>query len=426
MKQTRGSQDGRRLVFGTLPTIRGRRSFAQSWWGQAWIRALEGPSPAATGRLARGRTYARGGNVGPISITPGRADTAVQGSEPAPYRTSMAVRPLSPAQWDGLLDAVAAKAGHLAALLDHDMPADLVEDASKAGVQLLPSLADLTPQCSCPDWGNPCKHAAALYYQVARLLDTDPFVLLLLRGRGAQEVTADLHRRNTALVPAAPASAPRPGGVAARTVFAAAREGLPPLPEPPLLTAVGPVADLAGNEEPSPGLDPAALQFLAETAAARAADLLEQSLQPHDPDRPPVDFTLPGPDEDLVRLAAADPPAHILTRLAWTGHRTPSSLARAARAWRYGGRAALPVLDDSWEPEPAYLRAVREEVRHAFDGQVGLRIAGNWLTVIGSDAQLRLGTEGLWYPYVRKHGGWWPAGHPHRDVTAVLGALVDP
>ncbi|MFE0775612.1 SWIM zinc finger family protein [Streptomyces sp. NPDC058861] len=54
------------------------------------------------------------------------------------------------------------------------------------------------PHCSCPDWGDPCKHAAALYYQVARLLDHDPFVLLLLRGGGEGELMRDLHQRNAA------------------------------------------------------------------------------------------------------------------------------------------------------------------------------------------------------------------------------------
>ncbi|WP_245381326.1 hypothetical protein [Streptomyces syringium] len=71
---------------------------------------------------------------------------------------------------------------------------------------------------------------------------------------------------------------------------------------------------------------------------------------------------------------------------------------------------------------------MREQIRQAWDGEraPAVRAAGNnWLTLIGHDAQLRLGTDGhLWYPYRKKHGGWWPAGHPHRDVAAVLGDLL--
>ncbi|WP_225882392.1 SWIM zinc finger family protein [Streptomyces aureocirculatus] len=193
-----GDHGDRHRTFPPLPTARGRRSFAASWWGNAWIQALEGPHRSATGRLARGRTYARAGNVGEITVTAGRATAQVQGSQPAPYTSSMDIRPFTAAQWDALLNLAASQAGHLAALLDREMPTTLANDAEQGGAPLLPRLRDLSSQCSCPDWGDPCKHAAALYYQVARLLDEDPFVLLLLRGRGEREVMEELHRRNTA------------------------------------------------------------------------------------------------------------------------------------------------------------------------------------------------------------------------------------
>ncbi|MBP2400760.1 SWIM zinc finger family protein [Streptomyces syringium] len=274
----------RRRVFPPLPTARGRRSFAESWWGNAWVSALEGPTRSATGRLARGRTYARAGNVREITITPGRATAQVKGSRPTPYRTSMEIPQLTAAQWDALLDAAAAQAGHLAALLDHDMPTALAKDAAQAGARLLPTRGELVPYCSCPDDGYPCKHAAALYYQVARLLDHDPFVLLLLGGRGEKEVMADLHQRNAAQAAVTtPAAESPPSGLPARDVFAAARAGLPPLPAPPpLVDHPGPVAQLSAAGEPVPGLDPAALEFLAADTATRAAHLLHQALLPHD------------------------------------------------------------------------------------------------------------------------------------------------
>ncbi|MEU2834959.1 SWIM zinc finger family protein [Streptomyces lavendulae] len=218
----------RQRDFPPLPATRGRRSFADTWWGNAWVEALEGPTRSATGRLARGRTYARAGKVGPITVTPGRATAHVQGSQPRPYRTSMNIPTLTRDAWDILLDTAAVQAGHIAALLDCDVPTTLADTAAQAGVHLLPRPHELTPRCTCPHWGDPCKHAAALYYQVARLLDHDPFVLLLLRGRGESELMADLHRRN-----AAHTTAPPLPSVPARDVFAAARAGLPPLPAPP-------------------------------------------------------------------------------------------------------------------------------------------------------------------------------------------------
>ena len=74
------------------------------------------------------------------------------------------------------------RSGHIAALLDREMPPHLVEDAAAAGLELLPGIGDLEPECSCEAWDH-CPHTGALCYQVARLLDQDPFVLLLLRGR---------------------------------------------------------------------------------------------------------------------------------------------------------------------------------------------------------------------------------------------------
>ncbi|WP_399498491.1 SWIM zinc finger family protein [Streptomyces sp. P17] len=122
----------------------------------------------------------------------------MQGSRRTPYRSTVQVEQLTDRQWDRLLDMIAERAANIAALLDGEMPAGLADDATAAGVPLLPGPRDLDPACSCPDWGYPCKHAAALCYQVARLLDNDPFVLLLLRGRGERELMDELGRRNTA------------------------------------------------------------------------------------------------------------------------------------------------------------------------------------------------------------------------------------
>lgn len=142
MSRPKKADDGRTRTFPPLPAARGRRSFAESWWGNAWVEALEGKQRLATGRLARGRTYARGGNVGEITVTPGRVAARVQGSRPAPYRTSMDIPQLSPRDWELLLDTAAGQAGHIAALLDRDMPTTLVDDAARAASACCPGKAN--------------------------------------------------------------------------------------------------------------------------------------------------------------------------------------------------------------------------------------------------------------------------------------------
>ncbi|MCF3125681.1 SWIM zinc finger family protein, partial [Streptomyces arenae] len=194
MSETSRMGSGR--VFPALPAHRDAKApFATSWWGNAWIAALE-DSALDQGRLTRGRTYAREGAVDTITVAPGRIVAYVHGSRPRPYRAEIRLRTMLPEHWDRFLDAVATEPAHIAALLDKHMPHALADAAARADVPLLPAGRELAPSCTCPDRGHPCKHAAALAYQTARLLDADPFVLLLLRGGEEQDLLDELSHRN--------------------------------------------------------------------------------------------------------------------------------------------------------------------------------------------------------------------------------------
>ncbi|WP_316770940.1 SWIM zinc finger family protein [Streptomyces sasae] len=423
-------------TFEALPPAKGSRApFADSWWGRAWLRSLE-ESSLDSGRLSRGRTYARGGAVGPVTVAPGSAAAPVQGSRRTPYRSTVQVEQLTDQQWDRLLDMIAERAANIAALLDGEMPAGLADDAAAAGVPLLPGPRDLDPECSCPDWGYPCKHAAALCYQVARLLDRDPFVLLLLRGRGERELMDELGRRNTARASAEaavssttagadPDRSPARTGDPAGPAFAS-RTDLPPLPAPPPLPErAGRGPALVDSAVPEPGVDPAALELLAADTAMRAHHLLAGALGPRH-----ADTALPVPLtewQDAVRFAAAHPTLEVLARIASNCGRTPRELAAATRAWRYGGVASLDVLESPWTPPASRLERDREALRADWaDGRPPrLRSWRNRWTVEGHDAQLRLGRDGLWYPYTEDQGTWWPAGPPDADPAVVLTALLE-
>lgn len=422
-------------TFEAFPSTKGSRApFAESWWGREWLRALE-ESSLDSGRLQRGRTYARGGAVGRVTITRGTAAAPVQGSRRTPYRSTIRVERLTDRQWDQLLDMIAERAANIAALLDGEMPAGLADDAAAAGVPLLPGPRDLDPECSCPDWGYPCKHAAALCYQVARLLDRDPFVLLLLRGRGERELMDELGRRNSAraaaeaaadAVSAGPAVPPARAGDPAGLAFAARAE-LPPLPAPPALPerpGRGPA--LVDSAVPEPGVDPAALELLAADAATRAHHLLAAALgERHADTAPPLPLT---EWQDAVRLATAHPTPEVLTRISSNCGRTPGELAAATRAWRHGGAPSLDVLENHWTPAATRLERDREALRANWpDGEPPrLRSWRNRWTVEGRAAQLRLGRDGLWYPYTKDRGTWSPAGPPDADPAIVLTTLLDP
>ncbi|MFI6587220.1 SWIM zinc finger family protein [Embleya sp. NPDC050493] len=248
------------------PGARGR-----TWWGRAWTDALE--DSALSGEpLRKGRAYAGSGRVGPITVGPGRIAASVYDADGSQYETVVRIERLTDAQWDRFLDQVAVKSGHLAALLDRDMPQELVTAAEDADVGLLPGIGDLDPDCDCPDWELPCRHAAALCYQAAWLLDADPFVLLLVRGRDEGRVLDGLRERDpSSRVPGSPAGAPGAGGgVAAREAYRAA-DPLPADP-PPVPDAVPAMAIT-----PPPGIPAGALESLVAEAARRARELLDET-----------------------------------------------------------------------------------------------------------------------------------------------------
>ncbi|WNM31194.1 SWIM zinc finger family protein [Streptomyces sp. Li-HN-5-11] len=392
-------------------TTSGRSGFADTWWGNAWISALEeGALDAA--RLARGRGYAQAGHVDAITVTPGLVLAYVQGSRPRPYRVQVRLRTLHDADWDRFLDAAAERPGHIAALLDKEMPQSLAD----CGVPLLPGPGDLEPYCSCPDRGHPCKHAAALCYQTARLLDADPFVLLLLRGRGERELLDALSRLSATRAARAaqdrePEQVP---GVRAGDALAPRR--LPPLPAPlppPPHPGQPPVYPAAPG-----GPDPFALDQLATDAAARAHALLTTG-------RDPVGgLTL---WQDAVRLAAARPGSgltaatrSLYASLASAAGRTPAELARAVAAWRQGGPAGLAVLEEPWDPPAGRFDRARPLLLAA--DLPAFRPRRNRLTHPHGQVQLRLGRDGLWYAYESEAGreDWWPRGTPDLDPVGAL------
>ena len=171
-----------------------RGKFVKNWWADRWIKALKPLMDSR--RLGRGRNYARRGQVMNIDVAPGDVSARVQGSRRKPYKVSIWLQPLSDRQWDVVFDALAEQAIFAAQLLNGEMPPDIEEAFEAVKVPLFPaSRGDLKTDCSCPDWANPCKHIAAVYYLLGERFDEDPFLLFELRGRTKDEVATALRER---------------------------------------------------------------------------------------------------------------------------------------------------------------------------------------------------------------------------------------
>ncbi|MFN0283270.1 MAG: SWIM zinc finger family protein, partial [Kineosporiaceae bacterium] len=167
----------------------------RTWWGRAWVEAMEHRARLDPNRLPRGRSYAKQGAVGELTFGPGEVRAPVQGRRRAPYDARVRVVRYTAQEWDQALAAIAAQLGHTAAMLDGELPPEAAADVAGAGLNLLPGPGDLALRCSCPDDADPCKHAAAVCYLVADALDGDPFLVFLLRGRTREEVLDALRAR---------------------------------------------------------------------------------------------------------------------------------------------------------------------------------------------------------------------------------------
>jgi uncharacterized Zn finger protein len=235
-----------------------RGAIGEQWWSRRFVEVLE--SFGMSGRLARGRNYARRGQVMEFELSTGKVRARVQGSRPTPYQVRIGVLPLTTAQWRSVTGALGAQALFRAKLLAGQMPHEIEDVFAACGTPLFPrSARDLEMSCSCPDWGVPCKHLAAVCYVLAETFDDDPFAMLAWRGRGREELLGALRRRPAAQEPG-PAGASGPGAVPLRKI------GAPPLAE-------------SLDRFWSPGLTRARLRA-AQTVPATVPDLVLRSFEP--------------------------------------------------------------------------------------------------------------------------------------------------
>ena len=179
-----------------------RGGIGETWWSKRWVGVLESFSLGT--RLTRGRSYARQGQVISIDVESGIVKAKVQGSRPKPYSVQIKLEPLSNQDWDRVTDAMASQAIFAAKLLAGEMPTNIEEAFNAVNVSLFPTaVTDLDTDCSCPDWANPCKHIAAVYYLLAERFDEDPFLIFKLRGRTKEEIIEALREKRAEALPPA-------------------------------------------------------------------------------------------------------------------------------------------------------------------------------------------------------------------------------
>ncbi len=184
--------------------------FGLTWWGEQWIRALKRLGYGYANRLPRGRSYARAGRVTNLTIGSGEATAAVVGTRRRPYSVRIKLKTFSKQSWQEVVEVLAGRARYSVALLRGEIPPEIGEVLGGHGLELFPvSGRDIETSCSCPDWANPCKHVAAVHYVVAAALDSDPYLIFVLRGLDRQALLGALAEARGSCAPS-----PAPRGIA--------------------------------------------------------------------------------------------------------------------------------------------------------------------------------------------------------------------
>lgn len=175
--------------------------FSQTWWGKRFIEALE--TFTESNRLGRGRSYARNGKIKSYNVCNGKITAKVRGSvnpyfgvykEPL-YEVEIEIKPISVSNWSKVIADIGSIASWVSKLLMNEVPDNIEEAFQPKRLHLLPHNSDdFTTTCSCPDWSNPCKHIAGVYYLIASQLDEDPFLLFELRGMSREALQLELEK----------------------------------------------------------------------------------------------------------------------------------------------------------------------------------------------------------------------------------------
>lgn len=395
-----------------------RRTFGNTWWGQAWLDALEGRAVHDPNRLPRGRTYARQARADDLAIEPGWVRAEVQGSRPEPYEVVLQIRLFRDDEWECVLDAIATKAAHAAALLDGELDPGVVADAQEVDVDLLPRSGDLRTACSCPDWAEPCKHAAAVCYLVADALDDDPFVLFLLHGLDRKQVIDAIRARRSDLAAdgAPDLSGDIQPGVVARDAWRRDRPDLPEVPAPP--------RDGPAHAAPWPSPPPIEAPFSTDGLRLLIADAGRRAWA----------IRLGVGDETSALELDAD--TDLARHAAWAGETelrqfadrrglTDATLQSWATAWRAAGHAGVRVLDEPpWQPPVSEMIAARDQLESAGFSLASIQVRSNRITV-GGEQQFRRSRDGNWYLFLKHGGRWAMASGGAAQLDDVLDATVD-
>lgn len=154
------------------------RNLVSNCWAKAWMRHL-GQSEVYGMRLAPGRTYLRYGCVIDCCISPGLIHALVSGEHV--YEVDIRIAPPTEEQLGLIRTGCEGRVASWIDILQGRLSEDVLTLLCEPETGILPELGNISCSCTCPDWADICKHAAAALYATGVKLDHSPDLLFTLR-----------------------------------------------------------------------------------------------------------------------------------------------------------------------------------------------------------------------------------------------------
>lgn len=169
-----------------------RGAIPRAWWAKRWYETVACKDLA--GRFARGRVYAMNGQVTRIDISPSTVEATVVGVRTEPYSVKIRFRSPTGDARERIIERFRNNPILISRILSGELPTEVERFFRDEGLDLFPGgrlaegVYDMTTSCSCPDYGNPCKHSFAVLMLLGEELARHPELLLELRGITIEEL----------------------------------------------------------------------------------------------------------------------------------------------------------------------------------------------------------------------------------------------
>ncbi|MFN8390327.1 MAG: hypothetical protein U0136_08565 [Bdellovibrionota bacterium] len=132
---------------------------------------------------------------------PSRISAKVQDDQGKLHRVELVFPQLSDAEWDLVFSAAARQAFLFASLLAGELPQEIDTPLAERGLSLCPRTLDeieVTIDGQATKELNDTAPAAVLHRLIERI-NTEPFMMFILRGKGREEILLEVRRRRSML-----------------------------------------------------------------------------------------------------------------------------------------------------------------------------------------------------------------------------------